>query len=188
MARHPLPLTPSGIWTSPPPEAAMSTIPSTWMTDQTNRLSPRRLGDIRLPGARGAGMHDLTHSTLFSNHGNTRTQYDGIAAQLRSGARYFDIRPAIWTDGAFHCGQFSESPALGWQGSTGEILRDAFTAIRTFAKANPRELIILGFSDYRNCLWWRGFDSIEKSQLATLTRNDLGGRMITRDDAGVDLA
>lgn len=151
---------------------------TTWMTDLGDCLANRSLSELCLPGSHHAGMYNLGHRTLFASDAGSRTQYDTIADQLRSGARVFDLRPALWTDHTWHCGHFGADPRLGWQGATGEPLTDALDSIAAFAAAFPRELVILRFSGYRNCVAWAGFGPTEKAQLAELVLRHLGERLI----------
>lgn len=161
---------------------------STWMTDLGDSLANRALSEICLPGSHHSGMYSLGHRTLFASDSDSRTQYDTIAEQLRSGARVLDLRPVLWTDHTWHCGHFTADQSLGWQGATGESLTGALESIAAFAAACPGEVVILRFSGYRNCFTWDGFGPAEKAQLAHLVMRTLGNRLIMAPDGGTGIA
>jgi hypothetical protein len=101
------------------------------------------LRQICIPGSHDAGMSEWVRGTSGSTHCNTLTQTDAIFGQLRSGARYFDIRPTI-TAKEYRTGHYS--PIVGfWQGANGQSIQSIIEDVKAYT-ANNKELIILKLS------------------------------------------
>ncbi|MGD0887645.1 MAG: hypothetical protein ABR889_00205 [Acidobacteriaceae bacterium] len=117
-----------------------TTDPENWMQDNIGTLGSRTLKQICIPGSHDAGMSTFgPGSTVGAAPCNTLTQTTGIAGQLASGARYFDIRPVI-SDGNYDTGHYS-----GSMGADGQSISSVISDINAFT-ANHNELIILYLS------------------------------------------
>lgn len=115
------------------------------------------------------------------------TQQRDIGAQLKSGARFFDLRPAVH-GGRFHLAHVDFVEAVGqWTngiakyiGGVGEDLEQALHNVARFADegGNQHELIILQFSHYHNLDRQSGCNAEDLKKLVELTTRVLGARMI----------
>ncbi len=118
---------------------------STWMQANLETLGGRTLRQLCMPGTHDSGMSQIGTCTFDGNADNTQTQTQGILGQLKRGARYFDIRPAI-SDGTFVTGHYSYISALGsTQGCNGQSIADIISDINSFT-SDGAELIILSVS------------------------------------------
>lgn len=124
------------------------------------------------------------------------TQERDIGSQLRSGARFFDLRPAVH-DGRFHLAHVDFVKAVGeWTndiakyiGGVGEDLEHALQHIARFADegGNQHELIILQFSHYHNLDRQSGCNAEDLKNLVELTTRVLGARMIVSTVSDIKL-
>src|SRR5262245_30798706 len=80
--------------------------PEYWMTDLASTFRHAKLKEITLTGSHEAGLSVLHRSTPLPIPCVMQTQKLSIAAQLRAGARCFDLRPTIWS-GEWRLGSFS---------------------------------------------------------------------------------
>lgn len=117
--------------------------PTAWMQANIQSLGPRTLRQIVMPGSHDAGMSVRTGGTAGSFPCNTLTQTKSVAEQLKSGARYFDIRPVI-SGGAFFTGHYSKI-GESWQGGNGQKISEIIDQINAFT-ANNQELIVINLS------------------------------------------
>lgn len=68
---------------------------SRWMTDYWLLLSKRSLRQLCVPGSHDAGMSFSNWAAPLVNDWNTLTQSGNVLDQLRSGSRFFDLRPFV---------------------------------------------------------------------------------------------
>lgn len=94
----------------------------------------------------GMSLADLaTRTSAFVTPDNVRTQTLPVGAQLRAGARYFDVRPVV-SRGAFFTGHYSDTHSvLGWQGANGESVAEIVRQVNDFT-AEHAELVVLDLS------------------------------------------
>lgn len=115
---------------------------SKWMWENEKWLQELPIGDfLWLPGSHDAGMSSLTSHTEHSTIENTITQKLDIKGQLELGIRWFDIRPMRKDDGTWWCGHFGHT-GVGWQGGTGQPMRDVMNQACEFVKQNS-EFVVL---------------------------------------------
>lgn len=171
-----------------PPSEPINTAPfssapgATWMgylASQNSSFLGSPLNMICLPGSHDTGMSEANHCTTFANSRNTQTQTLNVAGQLNMGIRYFDIRPALWSndnDSNFYTGHFSG--ALGGQGCLGENLSNILDAVSTFINTNTSEFVVLKFSHYEDNDD-NSFPLSVQQDLLTLIQTKLSGQMLT---------
>lgn len=124
------------------------------------------------------------------------TQERDIGAQLRSGARFFDLRPAVH-GGRFYLAHVDRVSDVGkWTneiakyiGGVGEDLEQALHNVARFADegGNQHELIILQFSHYQNLDRQSGCDAEDLKKLVALTTRVLGARIIVSTVSDIKL-
>ncbi len=150
----------------------------------------KTLSQICLAGAHDAGMSMLHKSTSLSNECNTQTQSHNIGDQLKYGVRYFDLRPAIWSSDkqTIYMGHFSDWPALGEEGSTGESLSNVLSAIANFMNndTNGGEIVVLKFSHFIS-QDGSGFTNALLTSLISLINTAIGDYMYTNTNSSVNL-
>ncbi|MDC9581066.1 hypothetical protein PSI15_05670 [Xenorhabdus sp. PR6a] len=117
-----------------------------WIQDHLHLLGNHSLKEICIPGSHDAGMSVVTWKTLLASECNTLTQTNNILGQLKSGIRYFDIRPAL-SDGNFFTEHFSKVGI--WEGALGESIESIINGINQFTKYN-NELIMIKLSHSLN--------------------------------------
>lgn len=169
---------------------------TTWMKDfdtaAGGKFYAKKLCQICVPGAHDAGMSVLTKSTSLSSECNTQTQEHTIGEQLQYGTRYFDLRPAIWTDSDddIYMGHFSNWWVLGEEGSIGQSLSAVLDEVATFMKndaaANGKEIVILKFSHFVS-QDNTGFTKKNLGELVSALKDTLGDYMYTNTAASVNL-
>jgi len=119
--------------------------PTAWMQSNLGLLGSRPLRGLCMPGAHDAGMSIFSGGTIGASACNVVTQSRGLAGQLETGARYFDIRPVI-AGGAYVAGHYSDTGRpLGWQGGNGQSIDSMIADINAFLSQN-KELVILNIS------------------------------------------
>jgi len=151
---------------------------ATWMEDNFAALAPRELHEITFPGSHDAATYKIADCSKFiGNIGghpcNSRTQRNSFYEQLRSGVRYFDVRP-VYFNGGITTGHFGT--ALGSiVGCNGAPLTEVLDDVNQFVSEAGRELVILKFSHYldrqRNVF---NFTRSQKSDLVQMVRATLG--------------
>ncbi|KAJ8059703.1 hypothetical protein OCU04_011351 [Sclerotinia nivalis] len=155
MDRHPHPfiLAGSGIQTP----YISTNPPVSWMQSTLSTLSPKSLREITMPMSHDAGANIVTHplngpGTLH----NTQTQSHSIYWQLVHGARWLDIRPALYrTKWMTYHGSFA---AGSMWGATGQSIESMIEDINYFTRKYPGELIVLDISHDANAKRkWSGF-------------------------------
>jgi hypothetical protein len=166
----------------------------TWMNALWSTIGNRQLCQIALPGTHDSGMYKLNYSTSMSTNDNTRTQQYNIAGQLSKGARYFDIRPMLWTSKVgssdFYCGHFSNVVAVGLEGSLGESLSDVCSQVRAFvtASGNQNEVVILKFSHYMDIdNNGADFSADQKTSLKNYVLHAIGDLLYTNTNAETNI-
>jgi hypothetical protein len=117
--------------------------PVDWMHSIYNETQCLKLQEIALPGSHDSGMSVLDGGK-FADETNTLTQRLNIADQLKYGARYFDIRPAL-SGGLFKTGHYSHIDVINWVGGNGQDMQSIIDQINTFTASN-KELVILDLS------------------------------------------
>ena len=122
---------------------------SSWMGDVL-RDHPD-FGDIPITQMALAGSHDA--GTIHMGE-NARTQDRTIEQQLGIGLRYFDLRPKLNNNDYYiHHGGLGSDNILAKRPAPPEPDLDKgdaiFAQIRRFLKANPNEVVILRYADYR---------------------------------------
>ncbi|SMG61642.1 hypothetical protein [Cedecea sp. NFIX57] len=125
----------------------MTTLNSSWMSNNLPALGNKTLRQICMPGTHDTGMGTFVPGTAFAAPCNTVTQTAMMLGQLQAGARYFDIRPVIH-NGKFYTGHYTELNFLGvktWQGANGQSLTSLIDDVNTYTQDNP-ELVILNLS------------------------------------------
>jgi hypothetical protein len=153
---------------------------SSWMTQNQDLLSSKRLSQICLPGSHDSGTFKVTHETKYGSARNTKTQFFNMEAQLMQGIRFFDLRPALY-ENDFYTAHYSHIDAvkLGYQGAIGVALAEAFEQIHSFVneEQNKNELIILDFShfiDWENRDTNPSFDAAQVKRFEDLIQEHLG--------------
>jgi hypothetical protein len=123
-----------------------------WMSYNLSQLADRQLHKICLPGSHDAGSWYMGYSSGFGTESNTITQTKSILGQLELGVRWFDIRPALTSQGTgespgeWSCGHFTATNDwLGWQGANGQLIRDVVGDVNRFTDENP-ELVVIDVS------------------------------------------
>ena len=156
---------------------------SSWMSDNWDLLSNKRLDKICMPGSHDSGTYNPTSLTAFGWVGNTKTQIFDIQMQLMQGIRFFDLRPTL------HKGEFytfhASNVAGKLQGAIGENMEQIFAQIRAYAnkKENKKELIILDFSHamrWSNLGYENELTELQKQQFIELVKSELGDLLICR--------
>jgi hypothetical protein len=162
-----------------------SNLPNAWMHENLSVLGSQSLRHLCIPGSHDAGMSTFTDHTAGGRPCNTVTQTKGVLDQLRSGVRYFDIRPVI-TNGQFVTGHYTPPiPVLGVQGANGQSLDSIIDDVNTYTAANP-ELVVLSLShDLNRDAGDRWLTSNEWCDLLTHLRQRLNYRF--PNSTGVDL-
>lgn len=120
---------------------------SSWMGDVL-RDHPD-FGDIPITQMALAGSHD---SGTIHMDTRARTQDRTIGQQLQLGLRYFDIRPSLNNDDYYvHHGALGSDNILARRPAPPDLDKgdEIFAQIRRFLKANPKEVVILRYGDYR---------------------------------------
>ncbi|APA12236.1 hypothetical protein SS1G_10768 [Sclerotinia sclerotiorum 1980 UF-70] len=131
--------------------------PVAWMQSTLSTLSLKTLREITMPMSHDAGANVVTHplngpGTLH----NTQTQSDSIYWQLVHGARWLDIRPALyWKKWMTYHGTYA---AGSMWGATGQSIESMIEDINYFTRKYPGELIVLDIShDAIARRRWKGF-------------------------------
>ncbi|CAD6445250.1 9e6d20fa-809d-40ed-beb6-4cbe17da071c [Sclerotinia trifoliorum] len=131
--------------------------PVAWMQSTLSTLSRKTLREITMPMSHDAGANVVTHplngpGTLH----NTQTQSDSIYWQLVHGARWLDIRPALyWKKWMTYHGSWA---AGSMWGATGQSIESMIEDINYFTRKYPGELIVLDIShDAIAKRRWSGF-------------------------------
>jgi hypothetical protein len=110
--------------------------PATWLTDFT-AFSNLPIAKLCLPGTHDSGAWTTSLAAGVGIGASVLTQSTDIANQLAAGARYFDIRPSLGSDGVLYHGHGRINCA-----PLSKILND----IAAFASSHPKELVFLNFS------------------------------------------
>ncbi|KAJ9607686.1 hypothetical protein H2200_007764 [Cladophialophora chaetospira] len=136
--------------------------PRDWMQQNLQKLGPRPLHKICLPGTHDAGMGKITHADIIPKDiiaDFTQTQSLKIAGQLQMGSRYFDIRPDL-SSGAHWTGHYT-----GHYGARGQKMSSVIDDINTFTEYCA-ELIIINLSHSLNSDdGWRKYNQKEWNSL-----------------------
>ncbi|KAF8171946.1 PLC-like phosphodiesterase [Mycena galopus ATCC 62051] len=118
--------------------------PHDWMHQTLPTIGHRNLMQVCIPGSHDAGMSQAWTKAVtgFCKLRHVVTQYDSMLEQLKSGCRWFDIRPWI-VSGQLTTGHYSPLGGfLGWQGGTGQSIRSIVDDVNTFTATN-KELVVL---------------------------------------------
>jgi len=156
---------------------------SNWMSDNLQLLGEHELKDVVIPGSHDTGMYVVENctsiATIGANACNTQTQRGSILEQLRSGIRYFDLRPVLY-DTVFYTGHFQEVEShfnLGCNGAelSGASLSSILSQVADFMHSSG-DLVILKFSHYYDrdeCTF--GFDDKQMTKLCKAVTSQLAG-------------
>ena len=154
--------------------------PADWMSRNAALLSGRKLAQLILPGAHDAASYSLRPDSracpsridvraslvAFFMAARARAQDASIAAQLRAGVRYLDLRVCALRDPAGRTSYVTHHTFLG--APLGDVLDD----VDAFTRAHPREIVILDFQDLN------GFRPADRSALQAQLERRFGDRML----------
>jgi hypothetical protein len=121
-----------------------------WMSVCWPALKTRTLPQICLPGSHDAAMWTISKGYRFGDACNSQTQSADITGQLQLGARYFDIRPGVWSklDGGPHAAHFSFPGGVAF-GAFGAPIGDVLNGVKSFltdANTGKSEIVFLQFT------------------------------------------
>lgn len=122
--------------------------PIGWMQATLATIGSNTLREICMPDSHDAGMSEITLQDGGVPH-NCQNQKEHIYKQLVSGARWFDIRPAI-RKGTWFTSHYSEV-AGSMMGAMGRSLNDIIDDINKFTSSTPGEFIVLDLSHELTC-------------------------------------
>lgn len=112
-----------------------------WMDGIENK---KTLSEFTMPGSHDAGMYKCKEGYWRVTVRSVVTQFVSILEQLKTGARFFDIR-VYESDGVFRVGHFaSKNKAI--LGAYGPLLKEVLDDIATFFANFQSEVVILKFS------------------------------------------
>ena len=131
------------VWGQAKPGASPDT--AAWIGEVFRQRAHTRIVDLILPGSHDAGSFAITEKSktapgtpaLYARFGSmaagwSRTQEQDLEHQLRGGIRYLDLRIAHVDGQLVLVHGFVSCP-----------LKGAFEGVRRFARAHPRELVLL---------------------------------------------
>ncbi|KAL4785448.1 PLC-like phosphodiesterase [Aspergillus varians] len=120
-----------------------------WMKLLYDVIKDRPLRHIVMPGTHDSGMSTISGQIVsIGNEANTQTQGLNIYDQLRTGARWFDMRivsvhQSNTDDYAFWAAHVNDETANIPVGNTGESLSDIINEINKFTSESPGEIIFV---------------------------------------------
>jgi rhodanese-related sulfurtransferase len=142
---------------------------SRWMQNSLPQLGAKTLKQIVFPASHDAATNVIRDCSFLGGECAAKTQINTIYDQLRSGSRYFDIRPVYYKK-ALETGHFGSikdirnnapfitlaSPITGIvlatlsdnQGCDGAHLAPVLADVARFMKTGVKEVVILKFSHY----------------------------------------
>ncbi|KAK4135446.1 PLC-like phosphodiesterase [Trichocladium antarcticum] len=128
--------------------------PGNWMNSIKDVIQDRPLRHVVMPGTHDSGMSKISGAILTgATSGNTQTQGLNMYNQLRTGARWFDLRvqtvhqvaPSCCDNYEFWTTHINDETADAPIGRSGEKFDDVVDNINQFTAENPGEVIILQF-------------------------------------------
>ncbi|KAF6797567.1 PLC-like phosphodiesterase [Colletotrichum sojae] len=159
-----------------------------WMRLLLPSIGRLTLREVCLLEAHDAGMSIAelgTRTSAVVTLENVRTQTLDVGAQLRSGARYLDVRPVV-SGGRYFTGHYSDTRSvLGWQGANGESIAEIVREVNEFT-AEHAELVVVDLSHAIDTdSGYRGFDQAQWDRLfAALRDPETGLRGLFEAPAG----
>lgn len=112
-----------------------------WMEQIAPFIADLKINDIMIPGSHDSGCYN---SASFLGKPWVKTQNYSITQQLKSGVRYFDLRFAYF-EGKIPAFKISHDV---W--NTDVPLEDVTTALKDFLEKNPKEVVVLKLSHFRD--------------------------------------
>jgi hypothetical protein len=148
---------------------------ATWMAGNFEALGRRSLHDITIPGSHDASTYEIIDCSKVGHDCNSRTQRNNYYEQLRSGIRYFDVRP-LYYKGVLTTGHIDDS----FRGCNSAPLQDILEDVARFIAGAPREIVILKFSHLRDRdTETLDFTRSQKSALVNMVRDKLKDHFYT---------
>ncbi|KAF4875177.1 Mutanase [Colletotrichum siamense] len=121
-----------------------------WMRSIYDSIRNRRVKDVVMPGTHDSGMSKIGKFKWQGTKHTTQTRAFGLYTQLRTGARYFDLRPARVTgqdDGEFHIFHVVNTKNSIIAGASGDTLTNIVADVNKFTDESPGEVIFLWLKD-----------------------------------------
>ncbi|KAI8198155.1 Mutanase [Colletotrichum sp. SAR 10_76] len=121
-----------------------------WMRSIYDTIRNRLVKDVVMPGTHDSGMSKIGKFKWQGTKHTTQTQAFGLYTQLRTGARYFDLRPARVVgqdDGEFHIFHVVNTKNKIIAGASGDTLTNIVTDVNRFTDESPGEVIFLWLKD-----------------------------------------